>query len=591
MADFRILEILDQVANEVSGELDLHSVLSNTSRLIKQVVDYSSFVIALIDERGEFDLTFQEGYLPEALEEVRIKADKGLIGLSVVRKEVVIVNDVADDPHHIMVPTSDGSLPRAMIAVPLINKDRAIGAIGIECTRPDCFTEEHRLMMRGIASHLAAAVANAKLYEQTVDQIRLMRVLEQIGRDILSILDLSQLFQEIARLTKQVIDYQAFGIFVIDREHDEFVPLFSIGYDREELRRRPLKLDKGLRGEALRLGRPILANDVLNNPRHVGYKLEIDDVVRSQMYIPLQSKKRVIGILVLGNVRKNFYNNRHFRIAAGMATQIAIAVENATEFEEVVESEEKLRHEIDIARSLQLSMLPRCCPIVPGHDLQAFSRPADNVGGDFYDFIELGEGRLGIVIADVSGTGISSALVMASAREVIRIYSELYSDPAAVMNCVDKRLRKDLTSHMFVAALYGVLDTTAGTFTFCNAGLIEPAMVRNGKASFLDSPGSRLPLGKMADGRYQARNVRLRPDDLIVFTTDGSIEALNRKGVQFGFRRFLRAISAVLRRDAENFDDVDLISRLDQRILRYAGRDMLDDDVTLLTLKVRRDNA
>jgi sigma-B regulation protein RsbU (phosphoserine phosphatase) len=589
LSESDILSILDQIAREVSGELDLQSVLERTARLVKRVVNYSTFVIGLLDDKGEFDLAFHEGYSIEALEQVRLKADMGIIGLAVSKKDVIIVDDVSMCKQHIPVPTGDGRMPRSMLAVPLINKDLVIGAIGIECTELACFTNSHRLMMNNIASHLAAAVANAKMYEQTLEQIQVMHVIEQIGQDITSVLDLERLLKEIARLTKDVIDYQTFGIFLIDRDKEEFRPHFAIGYDTEELQKKPLKLDQGIRGEAFRLRRPILDNDVLRNPKHIRNKLDVDDVIRSQMYIPLETRRGILGVLVLGNVKKNFFNSRHLRIAHGMAAKIAIALENAQEYEEVAESEEKLRHELEIAKALQLSMLPGYCPYIPGYELQAHSCPATQVGGDFYDFIQIDDDRFGIVIGDVSGFGVSGALVMASAREVIRIYAEIDPEPASVMNRADLRLNKDLTRNMFVALLYGVLDMKAGTFSFCNAGLVEPILVRDGESRYLNTSGTRLPLGKMPGGEYKPRTIHLRKDDLIVLATDGGIELYNEDDQPFGFRRFIRAVSSVANQTDSTSEISGIIAGIFKKLTNYIGNAGFQDDVTLMTLKVTRD--
>jgi sigma-B regulation protein RsbU (phosphoserine phosphatase) len=414
-----------------------------------------------------------------------------------------------------------------------------------------------------------------------------LRIIEQIGQDISSVLELDPLLKETARLIKQVIDYQTFGIFLVDRKKGEFLPHMAIGYDEEALRRKPLRLDEGIRGEALRLRRPVLVSDVQSDPRHVKYKLAIDDVVRSQMVIPLQTKNEIVGVLVLGNVRKGLYDSSHLRIAHGMATQIAIALENARVFEEVAVSEEEMRHEFEIARSLQLSMLPECCPYVPGFEVQAKSLPAVRVGGDFYDFINLDDGHFGIVVGDVSGYGLPGALVMASAREVIRIYSELDPDPAAVMNRADARLKRDLTSHMFVSLLYGVLDIRQPTFKFCNAGLIEPALIRNGQARFINSPGSRLPLGKIPDGKYQPRMVRLKPHDTMVLATDGVVEAYGPDQKQFGFRRYLKTLVSAGNETEIQASVDDIISAVFNKLRQFVGEEGFPDDVTILTLKVK----
>lgn len=579
-----ILEILDQVANEVSSELDLQSVLKNTSKLVKRVVDYSSFVTATIDDQGRFNWVHQEGYNHNVLEKTRLTIDEGIIGIAVRKKEVLMIGDVTLNPSHIPVLLADGTLPHSLLAVPLINRDRAIGVIAMESQHKNAFDEEHRLMMRSIATHLAAAVTNAKLHEQTLEQIKVMRISEQIGHEISSLLDLDLLLQEIARLSRMVIDYQTFGIFLVDRKKGEFLPHITVGYDKDDLLRNPLRLDQGLRGEVLRLGRPFIANDVQNDPMHVQPKMEIDDLVRSQMYIPLTTKNKVVGIVVVGNVKKNYYTSRHLRIASGMATQIAIALENARVFEEVAESEEKLRAEFDIARGMQLSMLPDCCPQIAGFEVQAKSRPAEQVGGDFYDFIPLDGDRWGIVIGDVSGYSISGALVMASAREVMRIFADMNREPEEVMVNANARLKKDLTPHMFVALLYGVLDPHEKTFTFCNAALVEPVLVSNGRARFISSSGSRLPLGKLIDGAYEPRTVKMKPDDTLVLATDGTIEVYDADKQPFGFNRFLKTLRAAASGSEENVG-VDLISAVFGELNNFLGHDSFQDDVTILTIR------
>lgn len=579
-----ILAILEQVANEVSAELDLQTVLKNTAKLVKRVVDYSSFVLATIDEQNRFNWVLQEGYNPNVLEQTKLNTEEGIIGLAVTKKEVLMVGNVTQNPNYIPVTLADGTLPLSILAVPLINRDRAIGIIAMESQDENAFNEDHRMMMRSIATHLAAAVANAKLHEQTLEQVKVLRITEQIGQEITSVLDLDLLLQEIARLSKLVIDYQTFGIFLVDRKMGEFLPHIAVGYDKDDLHRRPLKLDQGLRGEVLRLGRPFLSNDLQNDPLHIQHKLEIDDVIRSQMYIPLTTKNKIVGILVMGNVKKNYYTSRHLRIAGGMATQIAIALENARVFEEIAESEEKLRAEFDIARSMQLSMLPECCPQVTGFEIEAKSRPAEQVGGDFYDFIHLDDDRWGIVIGDVSGYSISGALVMASAREVIRTFAEMNKDPEKVMAKADARLKKDLTPHMFVALLYGVLDYRDSTFTFCNAALVEPVLVNNGRARYISSSGSRLPLGKNIGGSYESQVVKLKPNDTLVLATDGTIEVFDAEKRPFGFDRFLKTLRTASKGGEENAC-VDLISAVFKDLKDFVGRDAFQDDVTILTIK------
>jgi sigma-B regulation protein RsbU (phosphoserine phosphatase) len=580
-----ILKILDQVANEVSGELELPRVLRNIARLIRQVIDYSHLVIALLDENQRFQWVLQEGYTQEALDALHIGVESGIIGEAVRSKEIILVGDVQRHPLNISIPSPGGTVTRSELAVPLMSKDTAIGAVVLESTKSHAFSEAHRLMMRSIAAHLASAVANARLHEQTLEQVKTLTIIERIGRELTSVLDLNPLLSDIARLIKMVIDYQAFGIFLVDRERGEFVNHLAIGYDKETLQARPVKLEEGIRGQALRHGRSILVDDVLKDPQHVKLKLESEEVVRSQMVVPLLTKNKIVGVLVLANVKPGFYTERHLRIATGVANQIAIALENSRVFEEVAGKEEMMRDEMEIARRLQKSMLPARNPAIPGFEIAADSTPAITVGGDFYDFIELDGGRWGIVVGDVSGYSLPGALVMSSAREVVRIYSEFDPDPAVLMKRAGTHLSSGLGKHMFVALLYGVLDPEKRTFTFCNAGLVEPAFLRRGRARFVPTKSNRFPLGKFPHLEYTPRTIHLKRGDTLVLATDGTIEAWDHTERPFGFRRFLRTLSQASSRSAPAGGQ-ELIGVVQNALTNFVGHCCSQDDVTIVTIRV-----
>ena len=581
------LSILDQVAAEVSSELELPVVLRNIARIIKNVTGFSHMLIALIDEKDRFNWVYNEGYPKDAIETLSLRADQGVIGEAVRKREIITVDDVSAHPEYVPIPITVGPTTRSEMAVPLVHKNRAIGVIGMESTDTHSFTESHEKMMRSIATLLAAAVANARLHEQTLEQLKVMTLIHRIGSELSSVLDLDDLLREIAHYTKTVIDYQVFGIFLVDREKGEFINKLSLGYDPEALKARPVKLEEGLRGRALKHGRPLLVDDVESDPQHVSFKLEIDDVIRSQMVIPLLTKNKIVGMLVLGNTKRGAYVTSHLLIANGLATVIAVALENARVFEEVVSSEESLRSEMDFARRMQLSMLPASCPVPPGFQIYAESIPTARVGGDFYDYIELPDGRLGIVIGDVSGYGMPGALVANSAMEAIRVYAEFDPCPEAVTNKADKRLALDLGPRTFVALIYGVLDPKERTFNFCNAGLVEPALIQGSNARFLHSPGTRLPLGVRPDGGYRSRTVRLRPGDTLVLGTDGAIEVWDPNERQFGFRRYLRSL-ALLSGDKDNPTSGDeLLSEFIGGLRRFARSSQLPDDVTMITIQAR----
>jgi len=259
------------------------------------------------------------------------------------------------------------------------------------------------------------------------------------------------------------------------------------------------------------------------------------------LIVPLIYEDRLTGFLSLGRKKSGkFYRKEDISLLNTLASQGAVAIENAFLLEDVIEKE-RMEEELTIARDLQTSMLPADCPEIPGFELAALSTSAREVGGDFYDFVEMDGCRVGIVIGDVTGKSVSGALVMAASRSVFRMLSEENPAVNEIMNRANRRLKRDVSSGMFVALLYGLLDGNDRTIRLCSAGQTQPVFVsaRTGEAFLLQTAGDRFPLGILDEARYEETLVPFSPGDSLVLYTDGIVEAMNQKGEIFGFDRLL----------------------------------------------------
>ena len=200
-----------------------------------------------------------------------------------------------------------------------------------------------------------------------------------------------------------------------------------------------------------------------------------------------------------------FYRREDINLLKTLANQGAVAIENAFLLEEVVEKE-RMEEELAIAHDLQISMLPATCPTLDGFDMAAASVPAREVGGDFFDFIEMRDRRLGLVIADVTGKSVSGALVMSASRSVFRMLSEENLNVSEIMIRANRRTKKDIKSGMFVALLYAVLDAKDRTLSLCSAGQTQPIYLSAEKGTSEISGNKRgIPflLGILPDVEYQ----------------------------------------------------------------------------------------
>jgi serine phosphatase RsbU (regulator of sigma subunit) len=262
-----------------------------------------------------------------------------------------------------------------------------------------------------------------------------------------------------------------------------------------------------------------------------------------------------------------------------------VAIENARLFEENIEKN-RMEEELKIAHNIQLSMLPDKAPTIEGFSIAARSIPAREVGGDFYDFIEItgiGSKRFGIVVGDVSGKAVSGALVMAASRSIFRVLTETHESVEEVMNRGNIRLHQDVKKGMFVALLYVVLDPQEKTLTLSNAGQVQPIIYsrEKSKAAYIDTRGDRFPLGIIKECRYQEMRILLKQGDVLVFYTDGMVEAVNEKGELYGFERFLTSIE-----EGRDLMANELLEKLIEDVLRYAGNMEQNDDLTIVVVKV-----
>jgi sigma-B regulation protein RsbU (phosphoserine phosphatase) len=227
-------------------------------------------------------------------------------------------------------------------------------------------------------------------------------------------------------------------------------------------------------------------------------------------------------------------------------------------------------------------MLPATCPQIDGFEVACYSMPAREVGGDFYDFIEMGEGRLGVVVGDVTGKSVSGALVMAASRGIFRMLSEQELSVGEIMIRANRRTKKDGKSGMFVALLFAVIDARERMLTLCSAGQTQPVhfSVEQGGAGLVETEGDNFPLGILEDVDYQETRLTLKPGDSLVLYTDGVVEAMNPHQEIYGFERLLATVqeSSLLSADG-------LLQRIVGDVNGFAGGAPQHDDVTLIVMR------
>src|SRR3984885_11553210 len=347
--------LLLEVADVVNKTLDLDTTLRRVAELVRKVIDYEIFGILLLNEKTqELYFRFQVGYSPEVAERIRIKVGEGVTGIAAQRREAILVDDVSKDPRYI------SPLPnvRSELAVPLIIKNRLIGVIDIESPQPNHFTEEHKRLLTLIASRMAVGIENARLYTRTTRQARTLVLLNEIARELTSILNVDELLKRIAELLSRLIDYQMFSILMLDAAGEKLQHRFSLRFQENIQLKHDVPLGQGLVGYAAQHREGVLVSDVNKDLRYI----RLNPETRSELAVPLIYKDNVIGVLDLEHTKRGFFTDDHKRTVTTLAAQVAIALENARLYEEIARQEKRLERDLSLARELQFRLLPHVLP-------------------------------------------------------------------------------------------------------------------------------------------------------------------------------------------------------------------------------------
>jgi serine phosphatase RsbU (regulator of sigma subunit)/anti-sigma regulatory factor (Ser/Thr protein kinase) len=315
--------------------------------------------------------------------------------------------------------------------------------------------------------------------------------------------------------------------------------------------------------------------------------LELDSpVVRElqgagvEIVVPLIGQGELLGALYLGRrLSDQPYSTDDRRLLGNLASQVAPAIKVAQLIkEQQVEAEERerIQQELKVAALIQQTLLPKELPDIPGWGVDAFYRPAREVGGDFYDFIDLGGNRLGVVIGDVTDKGVPAALVMATSRAMLRAAALRHDSPGAVLADVNSALVPEIPPAMFVTCLYAIIDTRGGGVVFANAGHNLPYVRRADGVLELRATG--MPLGLMPDITYEEKTHQLADGEWMVLTSDGITEAHNPQGQMYGFARLMARIAA--QKKERNLIN-DLVSDLE----KWSGSGEQEDDITMVVVR------
>ena len=409
----------------------------------------------------------------------------------------------------------------------------------------------------------------------------MLRFLVQSAEDLNSSLELDTVFRKVAERIQSVIDYHLFCVMLWNERTRILEHSFSLCHGEHIPLKGGFPLGTGISGTCAALRRPVRVPNVHESEHYVRHRHpEID--VRSELAVPLILKDRLIGAIDLESTEYDAFTEDHEQMLSALASHVAIAVENARLYERVASQERLLQQDLTTAREIQRSLLSRARPNLDLLEIGASYLPVTTLGGDFYDFLPLSEGRLAIAVGDVAGKGTPAALYGSMAVGMMR--GHIVRDaagPARMLELLNAQLHLPSVDNRFVAMTFGIFDPADRSLVVANGGFTRPLLLRRGKLERIPVRG--VPLGLLLGVSYQEERVSLQPGDVVAFVSDGLQEAIDGQGQQFGDRFLVDVLEALASVSAQK-----IAEGLIRASTAYAGpEEQHPDDRSVVIVKVR----
>jgi len=402
------------------------------------------------------------------------------------------------------------------------------------------------------------------------EYVHALMKLQRAAQLITSTLDLEGVLQRVANDIAATIGCVEVSVWLRDRETDEMVLHGMRGCTVNQKGARLKIGEEGMVGHVASTGEMHYARDVSLDP----YYIPCEADTRSAVNFPLKARGEVMGVLGVDHKEVDAFSDDQLQVLQALAGHIAVAIENARMFRVERMAREQMQREADDARAVQQSLMMKPTPLVPGFAFETAWHPAGTLAGDWFDFIDLGEDRYGIVLADVSGKGMPAALLMSATRAILRSLAKVHASPSETLVRLNQTLLEDFPSGKFVTMIYALLDVRSREITVTSAGHLRPLVI-NGECAFLDvEPG--LPLG-LGVSSYPERKISMKPGTRLLFYTDGITEVANVSKEEYGAARL-----------REHFLQPDAcVEGLIEEIRRFGYGAGLTDDATAVLIRSR----
>jgi GAF domain-containing protein len=586
----QVSDSLREVAGLVSSNAGVDEVLETILAELDRNLPIDISAIWLLQD-DELCLSAAHGVEATQLESVCIASPDAVYAMAQAMMSEVPIIRRADELLWPSGLTAGYEEDYSSIAAPLRVGDRPLGVLTLAHHTSGRYGHEAQAITATFASYASVAIENARLYDAAQEQAYASAALLQVAQAVVSLSDLDEILGSITRIMPILVGVQRVALYRWDVERGTFTALHEYGFSEDQeaaLTEREFHPgDFPLLDSACGLNRMVtvsLAPEAdpvswLGIQPEAGGEADITAAERLLAAVPISIKNDIFGVMLVEEAeRGRRFRARRIEIVHGIAQQAALAIQNDLLQHEMV-VRERLETEVQLARQIQQTFIPQSLPVHEAWQFAARWRTARQVGGDFYDVIELPNNKLGLFIADVADKGMPAALFMALTRTLLRAAAIEMTSSVDVLRRVNDQLLPDTQQGMFVTAVYGVLELASGAFTYVNAGHNPPFWVKaNGGVEKLTRTG--MALGVAEQPKMEERVIVLGEGDLLLLYTDGLTEAFSPSEELFGDARLADALASL---PSHTADEVLMV--VEERLNEFIETVPLGDDLTMLAVK------
>jgi sigma-B regulation protein RsbU (phosphoserine phosphatase) len=470
---------------------------------------------------------------------------------------------------------------------PLRSGNRILGILNVAARNRSSFDDRALTLLTNVGNQMGVALERARLY----DIVRSKRINEQSAllsftNQLLAYRDIEELMDVLVREVSRLLQIDACSLMLSDDDSQTLRFRASVGWEQDPVKasRTIPKDSKTSFGSVILTQKPVLFDELQDaDPIDRSQNWLRTEGFRSHAVLPLVVEGRSIGALVINHRKPLSITEDEVRFLQVIANQAAIALESMRLHQEELK-QQQLNEELAIGQKIQRSLLPESCPVFPGWEIAAIYQPAREVGGDLYDFFQQPDHPhcLNMVIADVTGKGIPAAFFMACLQTVIRNETMKGHNPSEILRQANLYIKRNLHYRLFAGAFYATLDTTNGHLTYANSGHNWPIWLQaeTGEVEWLMAHDA--VLGAFIDLKLKETTIKIKPNDAIVFYTDGITEARNSFGELYGEERLKAVVKSGMDQTAQQ-----LMESIMGDIRTFLSGTPLSDDLTLFVIKRR----